>query len=74
MDGEDGDDSITLLRMKLLKTAIVNLVTANGCVICREKGRNFIVSRKYNNDPDLILCGNVVGKPQNMMTVHNYEL
>lgn len=59
---DECDDSVTSLRISLLKNALQNLAVCNGYTIGgNSNGHRFLLSKKNNsNHPDIILCGNVV--------------
>ncbi|KAL5240793.1 hypothetical protein ACI65C_008203 [Semiaphis heraclei] len=69
VNSDECNDSVTCLRIALLKEAIQNLAKINGYVI-GSNGLNLLVSKKNNPcNSNLVLCGNVVCK----MTVTEYK-
>ncbi|XP_025197575.1 DALR anticodon-binding domain-containing protein 3-like [Melanaphis sacchari] len=60
VSSDESNDSVTCLRIVLLKEAIQNLAKMNGFIIGND-GLNLLVSKKNNpTNRNLILCGNVV--------------
>lgn len=59
MATDEFNDSVTCLRIELLKDAIQNLARITGCTI-GSNGLNLMVSKKNKKDNHLILCGKVI--------------
>ncbi|XP_025405224.1 DALR anticodon-binding domain-containing protein 3 [Sipha flava] len=57
---DECDDSVTSLRISLLKNAFQNLAVWNGYII-GNNGLKFLLSKKNNSNlTNLVICGNVV--------------
>lgn len=60
MSTDECADSVTFLRITLLKNVVQNLAEINGCIV-GSNGLDLLVSKKNNpKSSNLIFCGHVI--------------